>query len=412
MLKILKLKLKNSITSKEKEKGQPKGIVRYYPPANKEWFNSVYAYNKNSIKLLPVADTLVVNIIRSYFNMYGRFLEKRIKVPRMRAWKRRLSIRKIWVSKAELKHTSDKVIITLYIFNRQSTYYLRKLANISSLKKILAKILITKKFVEKIRKQYSTLFSLLLQKELFKDYKKKYFNVLVRKFLKEEILVMYYLQSMSFNKLKFTSAYIMPLKNILENFYGKAIVFNLVSLKNYYLNSDILTQILISKTRNRKNRVLRVLKASLINIKPQIFDADLILREPTKYKGAQNILVVDSISLKKKQIKEEDALNKVISKNCLKHKTSKEENILNSMKNKTVSGIRLEASGRLTKRITAARAVFKIKYVGTLKNIDASCRGLSSVILRGNLKSNIQHTKLKSKTRIGSFGLKGWIGSS
>lgn len=411
MLEIFKFKSKNNVVNKlgSGSNGDPKGVIRHYPPANKEWFNSIYAYNKNTVRLLPVADKVIVNLIRSYFNMYGRFLEKRIKAPRIRTWKRRLSSRKIWVSKAELKHTSDKVIITLYIFNRQSTYYLRKLADISSFKRMFILINKTKKFLEIIKKQYSTLSNVLLEKELFKGYKKSYFNILVRKYLKKELLVMYYLQSISFNKLKFTSAYIIPLKSMLESFYGKAVVFNLVALKNYYLNSDILTQILISKTRNRKNRVLKVLKASLINIKTPIINAKLIIREPTKYIGIQNLLVADSINLKKKQ----DVLSKVISKNYLKHNTNKEgeENILNSIRNKTVSGIRLEASGRLTKRIIAARAIFKMKYVGTLKNIDASYKGLSSVILRGNLKSNIQHTKLKSKTRIGSFGLKGWIGS-
>jgi hypothetical protein len=32
-------------------------------------------------------------------------------------------------------------------------------------------------------------------------------------------------------------------------------------------------------------------------------------------------------------------------------------------------------------------------------------------MLRGNLGSNVQYTNLKSKTLIGSFGLKGWISS-
>jgi hypothetical protein len=30
-------------------------------------------------------------------------------------------------------------------------------------------------------------------------------------------------------------------------------------------------------------------------------------------------------------------------------------------------------------------------------------------MLRGHQKSNIQYTKINSKTRNGSFGLKGWI---
>ena len=81
--------------------------------------------------------------------------------------------------------------------------------------------------------------------------------------------------------------------------------------------------------------------------------------------------------------------------------------IFNNLKYKRVTGFRLEARGRLGRRYTASRSVFKLKYKGNLLNLDSSYKGISSVILKGNLKSNIQYTKLKSKTRIGSFGLKG-----
>ena len=89
-----------------------------------------------------------------------------------------------------------------------------------------------------------------------------------------------------------------------------------------------------------------------------------------------------------------------------------EEVILRDIKYKHVTGFRLETSGRLTRRYTASRSVSKLRYKGNLLNIDSSYRGLSSVLLKGNLKSNLQYTKLKSKTRIGSFGIKGWISSN
>jgi hypothetical protein len=74
-----------------------------------------------------------------------------------------------------------------------------------------------------------------------------------------------------------------------------------------------------------------------------------------------------------------------------------------------MGGIRLEVKGRLTRRLTASRSVFKIKWKGSVKNIDSSYKGLSSVILRGHLKSNLQYSTVNSKTRNGAFGLKGWI---
>jgi hypothetical protein len=33
-------------------------------------------------------------------------------------------------------------------------------------------------------------------------------------------------------------------------------------------------------------------------------------------------------------------------------------------------------------------------------------------MLKGNLRSNLQFTKVKSKTRIGSYGLKSWVSSN
>src|SRR5436305_1770663 len=89
------------------------------------------------------------------------------------------------------------------------------------------------------------------------------------------------------------------------------------------------------------------------------------------------------------------------------HKYYQQLIFFNNIKYKHVTGFRLETSGRLTRRYTASRSVSKLRYKGNLLNIDSSYRGLSSILLKGNLKSNIQYTKLKSKTRIGSFGIKG-----
>jgi hypothetical protein len=76
-----------------------------------------------------------------------------------------------------------------------------------------------------------------------------------------------------------------------------------------------------------------------------------------------------------------------------------------------MAGVRLEAKGRLTRRFTASRSVFKVKWKGSIKNLDSSYKKLTSVILRGHVKSNVQYTVINSKTRNGAFGLKGWISS-
>jgi hypothetical protein len=59
---------------------------------------------------------------------------------------RRLSTNRILVSRAELKHTNDKVVITLYVYNRQKKYYLNKINRIAKfnlLENIELKYLIT-----------------------------------------------------------------------------------------------------------------------------------------------------------------------------------------------------------------------------------------------------------------------------
>jgi hypothetical protein len=81
--------------------------------------------------------------------------------------------------------------------------------------------------------------------------------------------------------------------------------------------------------------------------------------------------------------------------------------VLSSIKFKRIFGIRLEAAGRLTMRLTAARSVFKLEYKGGLGNLDVSKNGESSLLLRGISKPNIQYTNINSKTRNGAFGLKG-----
>jgi len=84
-----------------------------------------------------------------------------------------------------------------------------------------------------------------------------------------------------------------------------------------------------------------------------------------------------------------------------------EKFVMHTLKYKVVNGVRVEAAGRLSKRLTASRSVFKMKYKGSIKNIDSSYKNISSAMLRGYTKPNVQQTSVSSKTRNGSFGLKG-----
>src|SRR5437763_3443075 len=89
--------------------------------------NSIYVYNKNAINLIPQSTVLAIKLIKSYFNLYNYRLEREIRANRLLLRLRRLSSHKIYVSNGEFKHTNDKVIITLYIYNRQKFNFDKKL---------------------------------------------------------------------------------------------------------------------------------------------------------------------------------------------------------------------------------------------------------------------------------------------
>ena len=96
------------------------GKMRHFTPAAQEWYNSVYSYNKNYVKLLPSADKTVTKLLKSYFNFFVN--NQILKTKRIANRYRKLSANKVFVGKGELKHVNDKVIITSYIYNAERLY--------------------------------------------------------------------------------------------------------------------------------------------------------------------------------------------------------------------------------------------------------------------------------------------------
>src|SRR5580698_922738 len=203
-----------------------------------------------------------------------------------------------------------------------------------------------------------------------------FYKKLLKKSLDKYFLHKYYQQLVFINKSKFNYNYLQFLKKYLEKIYNKNVEFNLVNLRRFYLNSDILSESITMKIRKNRRKILKYLN---------------ILKRKVKTHNKKNLYY--QLILNK--------LNINLDKKFL------ERLVLKDIKYKHVTGFRIEASGRLTRRYTASRSISKLRYKGNLLNIDSSYRGLSSVLLKGNLKSNLQYTKLKSKTRIGSFGIKG-----
>lgn len=472
----VKLKKDNIHETKKEKSSNYVSKPRHYPPANKEWYSSIYAYNDNVTKLLPVADKVVLKLVKSYFNFYSRRLEKKIKSRLLRIRARKLSTNRILVSKAELKHTNDKVIVTIYVYNRQKKHYLAKINRIATMDQMdnfisdAEKTLILKKKSKwpsvlkmkvikkkslivrsKINKQKAIVWKTLGLKSKadnneYITHEKFYLKHYVAKCLRKEMLSVYFRQLISFNKSKFEDRYLLPLTSLVRRVYNRKVEFNLVNIKYLYLNSYIFSNTIVTKLRNRNNRLLTVLNAALLMFKlPSIDRLALYDEIYNRKKKLQNLKVRDIIanifSLKSNVKPQEmdpfiipksgDLLELLLSKmnlkesllkvndfeashfsNNMNHQLYIIDTLFKSIKNKFVSGIRLEVAGRLTRRNTAARSLFKKRYSGNIKNMDSSYKGLPTVLLRGFAKSNLQYTKLKSKIRIGSFGLKGWVSSS
>lgn len=322
------------------------------------------------------------------------------------------------------------------------------------------------------------------------------------KCLREEILSVYIRQLIYFNKSKFDQKYIMPLADLVKKIYNKNIQFNIVDLKYIYLNSYIFSETLLTKLKNRKNNIIKVLDKSLWlftvpdmdklavyndiytrekrlqNLKADSFtkvedlnlrtsnnnkilqllfsdnsetlrintinnkqslknnsDSDLLHVQPKDKDGVDSLLsaVYTSRSLdifkNYKTFKHVDNIRKTCNGILIENQKQatcaptplnlissdythdRQKKVFKNIKNVDVTGIRIEAAGRLTKRNTAAKSVFKLRYTGNIKDMDSSYKGLSSVTLRGFAKSNLQHTKSESYIRIGSYGMKVWISS-
>jgi hypothetical protein len=351
---------------------------------------------------------------------------------------------KIYIGKPEIKHFNNKVNITLYIYNRQIVYlmknYLRYKNIINKLNKLiktrlnkfsLKNINITS-FINKISVIIRYLTNKLLKIKILNKnlylikhkasknnirivvnfcnyylnknkiisrniklslinlsniYVKSYFEI-VYNILKIHIIL---------NKYKFNINNLLNIKNLLYYVYNKTIEFNLVNLKYLHLDSYILSLAIVKKLKNRNRRVLRVIRLAL-----KLFKRLYIQEYSAHYLNINNI---DTSLINKETNK--FLSNLPFNKNIIKKPLSFNLRIvLYYLSNKIIKGIRLQGDGRLTKRLTASRSIIKNSYKGSLKNDKSSIKGLSTILLKGYVKSNLQYTNINSYNLIGAYGIK------
>lgn len=360
------------------------GETKYFPSDFKEWTNNIYYFNSNYIKNFPVYDLNINKLLKNYFELYLN--RKIIKSKPISSRKKLLSLNKIFVSKAEIKHTSSKAIVTVYVYNRERIVLLKKL---SILNKDLFK--------------FFNFFYIC--KNISIDLYDKYFkNVLY----KELINIRRSKLRLNINEFKFKDIFLYKLSKLISKFYKKKVEFNIVNLKSIAYNTSIFTEILRKKLRNRNSKILRIMQF--------ILSKGIVLKEKKMKKKGRLIKNVNFNLLENKyknlninSIVNNVNLNKTIKDIYNIESYDNKDIIFNSIKYKNIGGIKLEVKGRLTRRYRADRAIFKVKWKGGLKNTDSSLNGLPSVNLRGNINSNLEYSMGVYKRKIGAFAVKGWI---
>lgn len=380
-----------------------------------------------------------MKIIKSYFNLFNRNLERKMRTKRLLLRFRRVTSNRIYISNGEFKHTNNKVLINIYLYNRQKYNYLNKLRknylskmlkrrkvkmNINNINVRRRKKSINTKIINNMKAIYKK--GMLLLKESnnnkyilvnilrknpsllaakhaehthkinsLRDISRStvnFYKKTIRISMRKILMYFFYKQLMYINRSKLNYTYLQKLKLHLEKLYNKNVEFNLVNLKNMFSNSDIMSEVAKLKLTRNRRRLLRLMSKIKDKIKIHRKRRFFFSHAGTELRASQ----------------QEKLLPSVVSLNDLRsNKISLKSFVVNNLKYKDITGFRLEARGRLTRRHKAARAISKVRYKGNLSNIDSSHKGLSSVILKGNLKSNLQYTKSYSKTKIGAFGLKG-----
>jgi hypothetical protein len=343
----------------------------------------------------------------------------------LKSYKNR-SVNKLYVSKPEIKHSIKEIIITVYVYNREKFFILKKLSRLNMYFKYLLernksknKFLNKKKLI-KVNSPFKyiqkgviyKLFKLipfynniaLYNSEnikynnmyiLFKLNSNNYILNNIKKIfymnLKKVFICKYYLSIIYLTNYKFNNNNLTELKNKLYKIYKKRININIVNLKYLFLENTMFVDALMNKLNDRKKKALKVIRKGLSLGK-------IVKLHPLFYRERE----IEKNNTDKEFNKVDDKLNNLL----FNLKKNKYINIISRLKNKHVSGLRVEAKGRLTKRLTASRAVYKISYKGSLKNIYSSYNKLSTLILRGLSKSNTVYVNTNSKNRNGSYGVK------
>jgi hypothetical protein len=186
--------------------------------------------------------------------------------------------------------------------------------------------------------------------------------------------------------------------------YKKKVELNIIVLKNYYLNSSILLQIIETKLKKSqaRGRHLITVDRAMSRLRIPTLSGNKLQRLEKRNVDMQNV-ILDNSNIKNSK----DSLNQFLLTNNSPSTKNIHKLVLKNLENKSMAGLFIKISGRLTKRYKAQRAVSTLREKGTLKNVHSAHTGLPSALSRGYSNINVDKTMLFSKNRIGAYGLTG-----
>merc|ERR1712014_575141 len=185
----------------------------------------------------------------------------------------------------------------------------------------------------------------------------------------------------------FDSSHQAGLRSLLSKLYSKPVELNIIKLRRPHLDSDILSSLVTQKLRDRKTTPRRVIRDATWKAQLPTDRSVVELQQAKKQPGSM-------ISSR--------ALEKSSAFGPLRTQTAQ---ILRQLKLSQVSSVRVEAVGRLSKRITADRSQRKVARRGA----HAKSAGY---MVRGFRKGHVMVSQKAGKRRIGSYGIRVDIGHS
>jgi len=130
----------------------------------------------------------------------------------------------------------------------------------------------------------------------------KYVNNFYKKYAKKSYIYIktffFYKQLMYINRVKYNYTYLKHLKNFLEKLFNKNVEFNLVNIKRFYLNSDILSESITLKLTKNRRKMLRYMKN--IRKKVKINRKNILLIKPVRENIFKESVNIDNNLTKKK----------------------------------------------------------------------------------------------------------------